>query len=824
MSKESTESASRDKSNVLVKGSTHLTLCTPDSGTGSVLERAIESYIEQAPQQLKILREALATGNAESLANVAQILKSASATLGALGNSTRCTALEQAGGKNAQDSANITLKENHDDMPREGEVPLDVVGAGQHIWLVDDDASFQEATATALRSAGFQVTITENGDQVLSMSHHSRPDLVLLGAIMEGLDGFEVCRQLNQRWQGWDIPILLVTGLDDLESVTRAFAAGAAGFIVKPLNYALLIHRILFQLRASGNQRLLRENHEYLTVAQRMVGLGFWRWNATTDQISVSSELAELCGTTPEEFGSGIEALLQRIHVDDLEHIRQEILQMRTHITMRSMSFRFNGLQDAEMFVDQQLASPSPGIILGTILDVTKQKKTEEKISQLAYNDVLTGLANRTQFQIRLDSTMRRAERRKERFALLFLDLDGFKNINDRFGHGAGDELLKIVGKRLRIVLREVDFAARLGGDEFCLIIEGTADEFAAADVATRCLKAISEPLQLGKQTIRPHVSIGITLFPDDGQDQESLLRSVDRAMYAAKHAGKHQYAFYSPELTYLAEQRLALEHDLRHAIEQEEFVLHYQPQICLTSGKIIAVEAFIRWQRPDKGVVLPDEFIEVAERIGMLSELGEWGLHTALRQTVAWRQAGVPPLRMAVNISNTHFQQKDIGSTVKSLLKRTELEPSTLELEITEPVVREIGRSKETFRQLKELGVTITLDDFGSGYSSLGSLKHLPIDCLKINRIFIKDVLTERSDSAIVATVIAMGQLLNLSVIADGVETFEQVKYLFGVGCHSAQGLYFSGPVPADRIPELMKVDFLQANAKDEPSDSVRV
>ncbi|MBL4901028.1 MAG: EAL domain-containing protein [Desulfocapsa sp.] len=810
MSKESTESASRDKSNVLVKGSTHLTLCTPDSGTGSVLERAIEGYIEQVPQQLKILREALTTGNAESLANVAQILKSASATLGALGNSTRCTALEQAGGKNAQDSANITLKENHDDMPREGEVPLDVVGAGQHIWLVDDDASFQEATATALRSSGFQVTITENGDQVLSMSHHSRPDLVLLGAIMEGLDGFEVCRQLNQRWQGWDIPILLVTGLDDLESVTRAFAAGAAGFIVKPLNYALLIHRILFQLRASGNQRLLRENHEYLTVAQRMVGLGFWRWNATTDQISVSCELAELCGTTPEEFGSGIEALLQRIHVDDLEHIRQEILQMRTHITMRSMSFRFNGLQDAEMFVDQQLASPSPGIILGTILDVTKQKKTEEKISQLAYNDVLTGLANRTQFQIRLDSTMRRAERRKERFALLFLDLDGFKNINDRFGHGAGDELLKIVGKRLRIVLREVDFAARLGGDEFCLIIEGTADEFAAADVATRCLKAISEPLQLGKQTIRPHVSIGITLFPDDGQDQESLLRSVDRAMYAAKHAGKHQYAFYSPELTYLAEQRLALEHDLRHAIEQEEFVLHYQPQICLTSGKIIAVEAFLCWQHPDRGLVPPDEFIKVAERIGMQSELGEWVLHTALRQAGAWRQAGVPPVRMAVNISNTHFRQKDIGSTVKSLLERTELEPSALELEVSESVVQEIGRSKETFSQLKELGVTITLDEFGSGYSSLGSLKHLPIDCLKINRIFIEDVLTERSDSAIVATVIAMGQLLNLSVIADGVETIEQVKYLFGIGCHSAQGLYFSGPVPADGIQELMKVNFL--------------
>jgi diguanylate cyclase (GGDEF)-like protein len=852
--KELTESTSQDKSNIPVKSTAHSTLCIPDSGTGSVLdnarldqlrlvgqrvlERAIKSYIEQVPQQLETMHEALITGNASSLANVAHSLKSASATLGALQISTKCAALEQAGRQNTLDSANITFKAIQDDIPGvvkalsevvqcsglEVPVQLSVAGAGQHIWLVDDDASFLEATATALRNAGFQVTTTDNGDKVLSMSHHSRPDLVLVDAIMEGLDGFEVCRQLNQRWQGRDIPILLVTGLDDLESVTRAFAAGATGFIVKPLNYVLLVHRILFQLRASDNQRLLRENHECLTVAQRMVGLGFWRWNSTTDHISVSSELAELCGTTPEEFGCGIEALLQRIHSDDREHIRQEILQMRTQMTTRSMSFRFSGRQDEEMFVDQELASPSPEIILGTILDVSKQKNTEEKIRQLAYNDVLTGLANRAQFQIRLDTTIRIADRRKERFALLFLDLDGFKDINDRFGHGAGDELLKIIGKRLRVALREVDFAARLGGDEFCLIIEGIADEFAAADVATRCLKAIAEPLQLGSQTIRPHVSIGITLFPDDGQDQESLLRSVDRAMYAAKHAGKHQYAFYSPELTYLAEQRLSLEHDLRNAIEQEEFVLHYQPQICLTSGKIIAVEAFIRWQRPDKGVVLPDEFIEVAERIGMLSELGEWGLHTALRQTVAWRQAGVPPLRMAVNISNTHFQQKDIGSTVKSLLKRTELEPSTLELEITEPVVREIGRSKETFRQLKELGVTITLDDFGSGYSSLGSLKHLPIDCLKINRIFIKDVLTERSDSAIVATVIAMGQLLNLSVIADGVETFEQVKYLFGVGCHSAQGLYFSGPVPADRIPELMKVDFLQANAKDEPSDSVRV
>jgi len=835
--------ARQAQTNSLLKNTTDTTLCSPTTATCTVLdttrldalrlvgkrvlERAIKSYIEQVPQQLKALNEALTTGNGDSLANVAHSMKSASATIGAIEMSTRCAALEQAGRHNTLDSAAVILKTIHDDMPGvikalsevfqhpALEVPFELgaEGAGQHIWLVDDDVGFLEITSTALRNAGFQVTTTENGDQVLSMFRQSRPDLVLLDATMESRDGFEVCRLLNQRWQGWDIPILMVTGLDDLESVTRAFAAGATGFIVKPINYPLLVHRLLFQLRAFDNQRLLRENHEYLTIAQRMVGLGFWRWNSSTDQLSVSRELAELCGTTPEAFGSGIEALLQRIHEDDREHIRQEILQMRTKMATRSMSFKFSGRKTTEMLVNQELASPLPKIILGTILDVTEQKHNEEKISLLAYTDVLTGLANRAQFQIRLDTTIRTADRRKERFALMSLDLDGFKAINDRFGHEAGDELLKIVGKRLRMVIREIDFAARLGGDEFCLIIEGTSDEYAAADVATRCLKAISEPLQLVNQTIRPRVSIGITLFPNDGQDQESLLHSADRAMYAAKRAGKHQYAFYTPELTYLAEQRLALEYDLRHAIENGQFILYYQPQVSLVNGKIISVEAFTRWHHPERGLVLPDEFMEVAERVGMIPELEEWVLRTTCRQAVAWRQAGLVHVRVAVNVSNTYFQQKDIEHKVKSLLEETGLDPAALTLGITGLAVQDIGRSEKTFKRLKELGVAVMLDDFGTGDSSLGLLKHLPINGLKINKMFIKDVLTDHSDSAIIATVIAMGQLLNLSVIAEGVETFEQVKYLFGVGCNSAQGLYFSGPVPADRIPELMKVEFFSGN-----------
>lgn len=443
-------------------------------------------------------------------------------------------------------------------------------------------------------------------------------------------------------------------------------------------------------------------------------------------------------------------------------------------------------------------------------LDITDIRESEKQIRRLAYYDNLTGLASRAHFLQRLDEAIKTARRRKQKFALFFLDLDGFKDINDTLGLEAGDELLKIVGKRLHTVLREIDFAARLGGDEFCIIMEEITDAYDAAQVADRCLEVVREQVVIAGRKLAPRISIGITLFPDDGQEQEQLLRAADSAMYAAKQAGKHQYAFYTPDLTALAEQRLSLENDLRQAIEMEQFELHYQPQVSMNSGRVTAVEALIRWRHPERGLVQPGEFIEVAERIGLISELGEWVLRTACRQLVAWRQAGVPPIRVAVNISSTHFQQEEIVHTVKTLLEETSLEPAALELEITEAVVQATEQSIETFRRLKALGVTIAIDDFGTGYSSLGSLKHLPIDCLKVDRVFIKDVLTDQSDSAIIATVIAMGQVMGLSVVAEGVETFEQVKYLYGIGCDSVQGFYFSKPVPADRIPELVATDFL--------------
>ncbi len=449
---------------------------------------------------------------------------------------------------------------------------------------------------------------------------------------------------------------------------------------------------------------------------------------------------------------------------------------------------------------------------LGKTLDdmLDQRIATEEHIRRLAYYDEITGLSNRVDCHQRLDLAIKIAQRSEQKFALLFLDLDGFKDINDSLGHRAGDELLQAIGKRLQSVLRETDFIARQGGDEFCILIENITDGYPAAQMADKCLEAITQPIIIAGRELRPRASIGITLFPEDCRGREQLLQAADSAMYAAKHAGKHRYAFYTPELTTKAEERLSLEHDLRQAIGSYQFELHYQPQIALDSGRIVAVEALIRWHHPERGLVQPDQFIEIAERIGLISKIGEWVLHTACKQLLAWRRLGVPDLRMAVNISGTQFQDEQFVDTVQEVLEVAGLEPEALELEITEGVMQVTDQSIATFRRLKELGISIAIDDFGTGYSCLGSLKQLPIDCLKVDRTFLHGLLENPDDSVIIATIIGMGHALGVLVVAEGVETQEQLKYLHGIDCDLVQGYYFSKPVTADQIPELAAKNFM--------------
>ncbi len=448
-------------------------------------------------------------------------------------------------------------------------------------------------------------------------------------------------------------------------------------------------------------------------------------------------------------------------------------------------------------------------LLRGLILDIHERKEHEAQLSYLASYDELTGLPNRNSFESRLQDLMAHTKRIESHLAIMFLDLDGFKDVNDSLGHSAGNQLLKTIAQRIKDTLREQDFAARFGGDEFCIILADISEDYLAAHIANRCLKAIEKPTRISNYEIFPRASIGITIFPQDGETSEILLQCADNAMYAAKAAGKHQFAFYNTKMTRLAEQRLTLENDLRQALNNDEFELYYQPQIALNSGKLVAVEALIRWHHPVRGLVPPDEFISVAEKIGLIIPLGEWVLNQACQQVAKWRQSSIQIGYVAVNISGSHFCDGTLPETVKIAMENAGIEACDLELEITEDVVQTAETSIQNFEKIKDLGVKIAIDDFGTGFSCLSSLTQLPIDSLKIDKAFIQNMLTDTNNSTIVATIIAMSRALGFSVVAEGVETLEQATYLQGVGCEIVQGYYFSKPVTVDQIKELASTDF---------------
>jgi EAL domain-containing protein (putative c-di-GMP-specific phosphodiesterase class I) len=361
----------------------------------------------------------------------------------------------------------------------------------------------------------------------------------------------------------------------------------------------------------------------------------------------------------------------------------------------------------------------------------------------------------------------------------------------------------------LQLVLRDSDFVARLSGDEFCIVVDNVKDQYDAAEVSERCLQEINLPITLGQDKICPRCSIGIAHFPEDGRDLQALLKAADSAMYAAKEEGKHRYAFYQPALTKLAENRLRIEQDLRLAIERNEFELHYQPQVELKTGIMVGVEALIRWQHPEKGLLAPDKFIHVAERIGLIKQLGDWVMETACRQAVVWREMGLPRFQMAVNISPTHFQDPALAITVVRILAETGWDATDLELEVTESVVQTTGENIDLFNDLKSIGVKIAIDDFGTGYSSLASLKYLPIDCLKIDRVFVTDMLKDPDSSIILGAIVNVAHALGHEVIAEGVESRDQAIALYGLGCETVQGYYFSRPVTAEKLPALAQQNF---------------
>jgi diguanylate cyclase (GGDEF)-like protein/PAS domain S-box-containing protein len=452
--------------------------------------------------------------------------------------------------------------------------------------------------------------------------------------------------------------------------------------------------------------------------------------------------------------------------------------------------------------------------------DVSKTRALSAKMLYLAHHDSLTGLSNRTVLNDRLSQAIALAQRHKHQLAVLFLDLDRFKYVNDSLGHGFGDRLLQLVAERLLTCVRTSDTVTRLGGDEFVILLSELRHPEDAAVSAEKILLALRAPYCLGEHTLYLTVSLGIVIYPDDGVDSESLMKRVDFAMYHAKDRGRNNYQFFKPAMHARALERQIVEGDLHRAVQQHEFFLHYQPKVVVETGAIVGVEALIRWVQPHRGLASPAEFVAVAEECGVIVPIGQWVLREACLQARLWKDEGLLPGRIAVNVSAAELRNKDFVAGVREILLEAGLAPSDLELELTETfLMQDLQMTAAVLQALKELGVTLALDDFGTGFSSLSHLKRFPIDTLKIDQSFVRHLTTDTADVGIVSAVINMGKSLRMQVVAEGVETWDQLRVLKQHHCPEAQGFYFSEPLTAAGIAILLKAGVINAPLSTEPA-----
>ncbi len=579
------------------------------------------------------------------------------------------------------------------------------------------------------------------------------------------------------------------------------------------------------QTHLTGHLRYYAATFEELVEIDEIIGVrGGLGLFSELDEIehSLTAEFAQLETVFNNYSASRTEALRGSLQysfaaVVAISLLLSLVISRRLTAPLHTLSRKMQGYVESEFKHDAELgglahAGDEVGQIARDFGELQKSIKLHvSSIRDMAYYDMLTGAASRAYLNQRLNDMISTAKRRGEGFSLFFIDLDAFKDVNDSLGHDAGDQLLVEIAKRLGDAARQSDLVARLGGDEFCLLLDGLSDEADIAVVAERCITNIEVPITIAGRSFRPQASIGISRFPADGADAKELMQAGDNAMYAAKVTGNHRFEFFRKEMTQKAADRLTIAQELRTAFHRDEFLLYYQPQVDIKSGRINGWEALARWQHPTRGMVQPDEFIPEVERLGLISELGNWVIEEACRQLAAWHADGYEDMRVSVNVAPRHLRDKNLFTVVSLALKETGIDPSRLELEVTESGIQSAPDGREVLEQLKTLGVRVAIDDFGTGYSSLGSLKHLPIDSLKIDRSFVRDMASNTQDAVLLGTIMALGHALKFDIIAEGVEDLEQVQILQGLDCDLVQGFFFSRPLPPSDVPEVLENGFVE-------------
>jgi diguanylate cyclase (GGDEF)-like protein len=670
------------------------------------------------------------------------------------------------------------------------------------ILLVDDDEVNLLLTGVALRERGFTVHEATGGRAALGLLADWSPDVLVLDAVMPGMDGFRTCEALRDL-PGFELmPVLMLTGLDDDASIERAFDAGATDFFVKSHHWSLLAGRLRYLLRTSHIQMELLRSRAKLARAQDLARMGSFDWrlggglHLEPEALRVIGHGSRVPLSVPEVMRLLVPGA-RRVMAPLLRDVVRHSTVLDSDVTIRLPDGRERIVHvEAEPEFDDQ---GSLCAYTGILQDVTDRRLIEDKIRHLANFDALTGLPNRRQLIWRAERAMEQARRMGHGFALLLIDLDRFKNINDTLGHGQGDELLVEISRRLRTCVhhcdqladmgidatvlrshRSLEAVGRLGGDEFVALLPEVDDEAHAVQVAQRVLAAMREPVVLGGREYFVTASVGVGLFPRDGVSVVDLLRNADVAMYAAKAAGRNALQVYRPHLAGKGMERLELESALHKAIERNELVLHYQPKVHVGASTVVAVEALMRWRR-DGVLVQPGEFIPLAEETGLIVPMSEWAIGEVARQIGVWRDVHDVELSVAVNL-------------VRTATERHGLAPRSLALEITETgLMKNLDRVIPDLHRLTQIGVEIAIDDFGTGYSSLAYLTQLPISELKIDRSFVLDLGVKSQSAAVVTAVIALARSLGLKVVAEGVETPLQRDVLLHLGCDAMQGNLFA-------------------------------
>jgi len=675
-----------------------------------------------------------------------------------------------------------------------------------------------------LEAAGYHVCEVDDVDSALDFTRERPVDLVLLDSLAEAESGGRFCRELRQIPSAEFTPVLILIEAEESESVQQVLECGASDFAIKPLQGNLLRYRIESMLRTARMAEELRVSEKRLATAQRIAKLGHWEWTFGEEEFWCSTELKRLMGGAPKQAFQALEMFLAMVHVEDRERVRKTIHEALSKRQGYQLDHRIvlpdGTVRAIEQDVQVVREDPKePERLLGIIHDVTDRWQVQHQVQKLSFYDQVTGLPNRAQLLEEVTVWVDEAAQREERMALIWLDLDHFERINDTLGHASGDHLLRCVADRLKLSLLEAEskplwqppyqahhqpFLCRLGGDEFVIALP----HLPSLDNIALVLESLQENISLAAiidgTEITVTSSLGVSVFPEDGPDLETLMRNAGTAMHSAKRAGRNRSQYFKHEFSERARQYLVIESELRKAMEDEQFVLFYQPKVNLREQKVEGMEALVRWNHPEMGLVSPADFIPVAEQCGMILPLGKWVLEQALRDVAQWNQAGLPAWKVSVNVSGMQLQQTGFLEMVQDSLATSGVPGNQLELELTEGLLmNDTDSSIRILSELSRRGITVSIDDFGTGYSSLSYLTRFPISALKIDRSFVHQVTQHQGNQAIVGATIALAHSLHMHVVAEGVEERPELEFLEGLGCDAIQVYYFSSPLPAEDFVE---------------------